>query len=91
VKLRFLGTRGEIEARTRRHYRHSSLAVAYRGRELIVDCGLDWQGTIARLRPKAIVLTHAHLDHAGGLRNGAPCPVYATDETWRALRRYLLR
>jgi hypothetical protein len=56
VKLRFLGTRGEIEARTPKHRRHSSLAVAYRGRELIVDCGLDWRSALARVRPKAIVL-----------------------------------
>jgi phosphoribosyl 1,2-cyclic phosphodiesterase len=34
------------------------------------------------------VLTHAHLDHAGGLRDGASCPVYATGETWRGLGRY---
>jgi phosphoribosyl 1,2-cyclic phosphodiesterase len=30
VRLRFLGTRGEIEVRTQRHRRHSSLLVGYR-------------------------------------------------------------
>jgi phosphoribosyl 1,2-cyclic phosphodiesterase len=90
VRLRFLGTRGEIEARARRHRRHSSLLVGYRRREVMVDCGLDWINAIAGLSPAAIVLTHAHPDHAAGLREGAPCPVYATAETWSAIERYPL-
>jgi phosphoribosyl 1,2-cyclic phosphodiesterase len=88
VKLRFLGTRGEIEARTRRHRQHSALLVSFRGRTVMVDCGLDWRGRLGRVRPTAIVLTHAHPDHAAGLRDGAPCPVHATGETWRSLSRY---
>jgi phosphoribosyl 1,2-cyclic phosphodiesterase len=88
VRLHFLGTRGEIEARTRRHRRHSTLLIGYRRREVVVDCGLDWRDRLARLRPAAIVLTHAHPDHAAGLRDGARCPVYATAPTWRAIDRY---
>src|ERR687888_2154341 len=88
MRLRFLGTRGEIEARTRRHRRHSSLLVGYGGREVMIDCGLDWRDRLGRLLPRAIVLTHAHPDHAAGLRDGAPCPVFATEVTWDALRRY---
>jgi phosphoribosyl 1,2-cyclic phosphodiesterase len=88
VRLRFLGTRGEIEARTRRHRRHSSLLVGYRRRVVMVDCDLDWRNTVARVSPAAIVLTHAHPDHAAGLRDGAPCPVYALAETWPAIDRY---
>jgi phosphoribosyl 1,2-cyclic phosphodiesterase len=53
----------------------------------MIDCGLDWLGKFARLRSNAILLTHAHPDHAWGLRNGAPCLVYATQKTWRTLRR----
>jgi phosphoribosyl 1,2-cyclic phosphodiesterase len=86
MKLRFLGTRGEIEARTRRHRMHSSLLVSYRGDHVMIDCGLDWLGKFERLRPSAIVLTHAHPDHAWGLKNGAPCPVHAPKKTWQSLK-----
>lgn len=54
----------------------------------MVDCGADWRSQVWRLRPPAIVLTHAHPDHAWGLRDGAPCPVFATAETWRTLQRF---
>src|SRR5437867_10762517 len=82
MKLTFLGTRGEIEARTRRHRMHSSLLVSQRGKKVMIDCGLDWLGKFERLHPDAIVLTHAHPDHAWGLRKGAACPVHAPKETW---------
>jgi len=86
MKLVFLGTRGEIEARTRRHRMHSSLLVSYRSTRVMIDCGLDWLGKFERLRPGAIVLTHAHPDHAWGLKNGSPCPVYAPYKTWQTLQ-----
>jgi len=85
VKLTFLGTRGYIDPSSKRHARHSSLLVAYRGKEVMIDCGEDWLGALPEVRPKAIVLTHAHPDHAFGLRDGAPCPVWATAETWEKL------
>jgi len=86
VKLTFLGTRGEIEKRTRRHMMHTSLLVSYRGADVMIDCGLDWLGKFERLRLSAIVLTHAHPDHAWGLRDGAPCPVHAPQKTWQTLK-----
>jgi phosphoribosyl 1,2-cyclic phosphodiesterase len=54
----------------------------------MIDCGLDWLRQIHRMQPEAIVLTHAHLDHAWGLKRGAPCKVYATSETWSALDKF---
>ena len=87
MKLKFLGTRGEIEKRTRRHRMHTSLMVSYRAANVMIDCGLDWLGKFGRLHPKAIVLTHAHPDHAWGLRDGAPCPVHAPQKTWQSLTR----
>jgi phosphoribosyl 1,2-cyclic phosphodiesterase len=88
MKLTFLGTRGEIEARTALHRMHSCLMVDGR---VLVDCGADWLSKISALHPQAIILTHAHLDHVGGLKRGAPCPVYATAQTWCALKRFPIR
>jgi len=91
MKLTFIGTRGEIDARTRRHRMHTSLLVSYRAANVIIDAGLDWLGKLKRLNPNAIVLTHAHPDHAWGLKRGAPCPVYATEKTWRELGHYPIK
>jgi phosphoribosyl 1,2-cyclic phosphodiesterase len=90
LRLTFLGTRGEIEARTRLHRRHSSLLISTGGKRVMVDCGLDWLRAVHRVRPSVIVLTHAHPDHASGLRGGAPCPVWATEPCWQALARFPL-
>jgi phosphoribosyl 1,2-cyclic phosphodiesterase len=66
---------------------HTSLMVSYRGADVMIDCGLDWLGKFQRLRPSAIVLTHAHPDHAWGLKDGSPCPVHAPQKTWHTLTR----
>ena len=87
MKLTFLGTRGEIEIRSRWHRRHSALLVEQDGARIMIDCGADWLHRVRAIAPTAIVLTHAHDDHAAGLAKGAPCPVYATVATWRVLHR----
>ncbi len=85
MKLTFLGTRGYIDESSCRHRRHSALLVKQGDQRLMIDCGLDWFGELPEIDPQAILLTHAHPDHAGGLRDGAPGPVYATIETWQAI------
>lgn len=90
MKLTFLGTRGNIPIRSRRHRRHAMLLVSGRGGRLLIDCGEDWLGRIDPIRPAAILVTHGHPDHAAGLRHGAPCPVYATADTWRLMARWPL-
>lgn len=88
MKITFLGTRGYIEAKSPRHARHTALLVTHRRRRVMIDCGEDWRGALDEVRPHAIVVTHAHPDHALGLDRGAPCPVHATAATWRAIGRY---
>jgi phosphoribosyl 1,2-cyclic phosphodiesterase len=88
IDITFLGTRGEIKLRSRRHFRHSALMVREGDTRVMIDCGTDWLGRIRALGPTAIVLTHAHADHAAGLAKGAPCPVFATAETWSLIDRF---
>jgi len=57
----------------------------------MIDCGLDWLGKLNRVDPSAIVLTHAHPDHAWGLKRGAPCQVYAPEKTWQELQHYPIK
>ncbi len=88
MKITFLGTRGNIDARTRRHKRHTITMISYHNTRVMIDCGLDWLGKINKINPDAIIITHAHPDHAFGLKYGAPCPVYATHESWKLMERY---
>jgi phosphoribosyl 1,2-cyclic phosphodiesterase len=90
LTLTFLGTRGNINVWNRRHRRHTATLVAYRGSNVMIDCGVDWLGRLHDVRPNAIVLTHAHPDHAGGLRHGASCAVYGTADVWRVIKRWPL-
>lgn len=54
----------------------------------MIDCGADWLRKLRAVAPTAIILTHAHPDHAYGLSHGADCPVYATAETRALLSHY---
>jgi phosphoribosyl 1,2-cyclic phosphodiesterase len=85
MKLTFPGTRGEIEMRSRLHRMHTCLVVE---NDILVDCGADWLGKLERLRPKVILLTHAHPDHVSGLQDGFRGVVYTTAQTWERIQRY---
>jgi ribonuclease BN (tRNA processing enzyme) len=91
MKLTFLGTRGYIEAKNRRHRMHTSLLAAYRRTRVMIDCGETWLGKLDGLSPHAVVITHAHPDHVGGLKDGAECPVFGTDDAWASIDKFHLK
>jgi metallo-beta-lactamase family protein len=97
LKLQFLGAAGTVTG-------SKYLLTASTGEQVLVDCGLfqglkqlrlrNWRKPefdVARL--KAVVLTHAHIDHSGYLpalvKAGFRGPVYCTAAT-RALCQILL-
>lgn len=88
LKITFLGTRGEIEPKTRRHLMHTATLLTYKGKRLMLDCGDSWLKKLHQIKPHHIILTHAHPDHAYGLKAGAPCPVWAAKETWDLIDKY---
>jgi phosphoribosyl 1,2-cyclic phosphodiesterase len=69
---------------------HTSLLVEYRGGRVMIDAGADWKQAIHELRPRphGVVVTHAHPDHAWGLEDGAPAPVWATAVAWEDMAAY---
>lgn len=88
MKITFIGTRGEIDPQTTLHKRHTATMISYLGKRVLIDCGRNWLGKFEKFRPHQIVLTHAHPDHAYGLKSGSPCPVWATKETWKLIDSY---
>jgi phosphoribosyl 1,2-cyclic phosphodiesterase len=88
VKLTFLGTRGYVDERTPRHRMHTSTRMEHAGPAVILDCGEDWLDEVQGWDAAAILITHAHPDHAGGLVEGAPCPVIATQASWAVMEGY---
>jgi phosphoribosyl 1,2-cyclic phosphodiesterase len=88
VKLTFAGTKGYIDLESPEHKRHSALLLEYRARTVLIDCGEDWLDHLDDLgSPAAIVITHAHPDHAWGLKHGWPGPVWATADAWQGMAR----
>ncbi len=67
---------------------HTATLFSHEGSRVMIDCGETWLKKIKRMRPDHIILTHAHPDHAYGLKEGAPCPVWATKQTWKLLDRF---
>jgi phosphoribosyl 1,2-cyclic phosphodiesterase len=54
----------------------------------MIDCGESWLGKFSQFKPRAIVITHSHPDHAFGLKDGSPCPVYAIAEAWKMMKYF---
>lgn len=89
MKITFLGTRGGIKAKSKEHNKHSITLITYKNKSILLDYGLDWLHNNPKVaKPEAIFITHGHPDHIGGLSAGAPCPVYATKESWQIMKNY---
>jgi len=58
MRITILGSRGNIEAKARRHSKHSGILI---DRFLLLDVG---EKAYLKVRPKYIFITHLHSDHA---------------------------
>ena len=85
MKITFLGTKGYVEQPTDLHRMHTSALITYRGKSIRIDCGEDWLGRCDETRAQALFVTHCHLDHAFGLKDGFAGPVYATPDSWQGM------
>jgi len=69
---------------------HSALLLTYGGENIIVDAPEEIVDMLAlkKLRPEHVLITHAHPDHAGGLKyfTSPSINVYATKDTWDQLQ-----
>jgi len=86
VKLTFFGSRGYVEESSPTHTGHSAFVVEVAGFRLLCDYGENRRGLLPRIRPDAIVVSHAHPDHAWGLAEGTSAPVHASPITHDLLR-----
>ena len=58
MKIKILGTRGEIEASALYHSRHSGVLI---DKKILLDIGEE---EFLKYKPKYILITHLHPDHA---------------------------
>ncbi len=86
MKVRFYGTRGYVEESSKAHTGHSAFVLEHEGFRLLCDFGQNRKGMLAKIRPDAIWVSHAHPDHGWGLWEGCEVPVYASEVTHELLK-----
>ena len=86
MRVTFYGTKGFVEESSRFHRGHSAILVEAGGFRLLCDFGENRRGLLQTIRPDAIVISHAHPDHGGGLAEGTDLPVYSSSVTHRIQR-----
>jgi len=89
MRLRFLGTKGEIEESPENHKLNASLLIEYKGTRVLLDFGETHSPEVLEdLDLDAIVVTHAHPDHLFGLREAVTdIPVYVSRQTYDYIKR----
>jgi len=82
MKLTFLGTRGETEKTSKFHKNHSAIRLETHNKIILLDFGKSWQGKLKFINPDFIWISHAHPDHALGLKGEETnIPVFMSKET----------
>jgi ribonuclease BN (tRNA processing enzyme) len=85
VRLQFYGTKGCVAESSRAHAGHSAFVLESEGFRLLCDFGENRKGLLAKVRPDAIFVSHAHPDHGWGLWEGTDVPVHASAVTHELL------
>jgi ribonuclease BN (tRNA processing enzyme) len=91
VRLRFYGTKGFVEEKSRAHSGHSAFTIEAEGFRLLCDFGQNRKGLLKRIRPDAIFVSHAHPDHAWGLEEETSVAVHASAITHEITRELPVR
>ena len=86
MRLEFFGTKGYVEESSAEHSGHSAFVLEANGFRLLCDFGENRKGMLAKIRPDAIFVSHAHPDHGWGLWEGTDVPVHASAATHELLR-----
>jgi ribonuclease BN (tRNA processing enzyme) len=89
--LHFYGTKGCVEESSKSHFGHSAFVVESNGFRLLCDFGRNRKGLLAKIRPDAIFISHAHPDHSWGLEEGTAAPVHASKITHELTAAFPLR
>lgn len=85
--LRFYGTRGDVEEFSDKHKYNSSLLLEYKNFKLLIDYG-EIHKNINEIKPDSILITHAHPDHAFGLKESIKIPVYLTEVSYDYIKNF---
>ena len=85
VKFKFLGTRANIEESSKKHKYRSSFLIEYKKTKLLFDYGTLHKKNLEKIKPDAVLITHAHPDHYSWTEENIATnvPVYLTKETFK--------
>ena len=86
MNVRFYGTKGYVEESSKAHSGHSAFVLEHDGFRLLCDFGQNRQGMLAKIKPDAVFVSHAHPDHGWGLWEGTEVPVHASAVTHELLK-----